>query len=143
MGCSHEYIKRSDVGGFLFLPCDLPNYMGAAMNETFMLYLFTRLDSFNGVLGFAAVVLFIASLIALWITLFETKLPFFNKIWWSFAVLMVLNIIVPTQKNVALILAGSTIMSIAKTDEAQRITSKSVRVVEQYLDALLKDKEKK
>jgi hypothetical protein len=34
-------------------------------------------------------------------------------------------------------------MSIAKTDEAKRITGKSVRVVEQYLDALLKDKEKK
>jgi hypothetical protein len=112
------------------------------MNETFMLYLFTRLDSFNGALGFAALFLFIASLIALWVTLFETKRPFFNKIWWLFAVLMVLNIITPTQKDVALILAGSTIMSIARTDEAQRITSKSVRVIEQYLDALL-TKEKK
>ena len=112
------------------------------MNETFMLYLFTRLDSFNGVLGFAALCLFIASLIALWVTLFETKRSFFNKIWWSFAVLMVFNIIVPTQKDVAIILAGSTIMSLAKTDDAKRITNKSVQVVEQYLDAFLK-KEKK
>ena len=116
--------------------------MGDVMNETFMLYLFTRLDGFNAAIGFAALVLFIASLVAIWVTLFERKLPYFYKIWWSFAVLMVLNIIVPTQKDVALILAGSTIMSIARTDEAQRITSKSVRVVEQYLDALL-TKEKK
>lgn len=116
--------------------------MGDAMNETFMLYLFTRLDGLNGAIGFASIVLFIASLVALWVTLFETKLPFFNKIWWSFAVLMALNIIVPTQKDVAIILAGSTIMSLAKTDDAKRITSKSVQVVEQYLDAFLK-KEKK
>jgi len=107
-----------------------------------MLYLFTRLDSFNGALGFAALVLFIASLIAIWITLFYEKLPYFYKIWWSFAVLMVFNIVVPTQKDVAIILAGSTIMSLAKTDDAKRITSKSVQVVEQYLDAFLK-KEKK
>lgn len=33
-------------------------------------------------------------------------------------------------------------MSLAKTDDAKRITSKSVQVVEQYLDAFLK-KEKK
>jgi ATP phosphoribosyltransferase regulatory subunit HisZ len=32
-GGTHEYIKRSDVGGFLFLPCDLPDYMGDAMKE--------------------------------------------------------------------------------------------------------------
>jgi hypothetical protein len=66
----------------------------------------------------------------------------FHKLWVAFAVFTLLNIITPTQKDVALILAGSTIMSIARTDEAQRITSKSVRVVEQYLDALL-TKEKK
>jgi len=33
MGCLHEYIKRSDVGGFLFLSCGLPNFMGDAMTD--------------------------------------------------------------------------------------------------------------
>tara|TARA_R110002126_G_scaffold204581_3_gene351964 strand:- start:2741 stop:3016 length:276 start_codon:yes stop_codon:yes gene_type:complete len=41
MGCSHEYIKRSDVGYFLFLSCDLHNYMGGAMNKRFQ-YEFTH-----------------------------------------------------------------------------------------------------
>jgi len=32
-GGTHEYIKRSDVGGFLFLSCGLPNFMGDAMTD--------------------------------------------------------------------------------------------------------------
>lgn len=118
------------------------------MNETFMLYLFTRLDSLNGVLvalglivGAAAVISIVAACI---MSSDGDEYPkVFHKLWFAFCVLLLLNVAVPTQKDVALILAGSTIMSIARTDEAQRITSKSVRVVEQYLDALLKDKEKK
>lgn len=113
------------------------------MNETFMLYLFTRLDSIGILLGLACFILFFASAIAIWFSMENCgSLPVCRKIWWLFAVVLALNIITPTQKDVAIILAGSTIMSIAKTDEAQRITSKSVRVVEQYLDALL-IKEKK
>ena len=122
--------------------------MGDAMNETFMLYLFTRLDTLNGVLvaiGSLTVFATIASVVIACIMHSEDEeYPrFFHKLWFACSVVLLLNIAVPTQKDVALILAGSTIMSIAKTDEAQRITSKSVRVVEQYLDALLKDKEKK
>ena len=127
--------------------------MGAAMNETFMLYLFTRLDSLNGVLAAVTALTVVATVITIVIACImhthDEAYPskdhpkFFNKIWLACSVLMLINIIVPTQKDVAIILAGSTIMQIAKTDEAQRITSKSVRVVEQYLDALLKDKEKK
>jgi hypothetical protein len=118
------------------------------MNETFMLYLFTRLDSFNWVLVVGGVFLLIATVITTGLAIglksdnFEYP-KVFHRVWFVFAAVVLLNIIVPTQKDVALILAGSTIMSIARTDEAQRITSKSVRVVEQYLDALLKDKEKK
>ena len=122
--------------------------MGDEMNETFMLYLFTRLDNLNGVLVVGGVLLLIGTLVSIIcaITLMLDDLEYpkiFHKLWAVFAAVVFLNIITPTQKDVALILAGSTIMSIAKTDEAQRITSKSVRVVEQYLDALLKDKEKK
>jgi len=118
------------------------------MNETFMLYLFTRLDSLNGVLAFLGVCIVLATAVSLAVACFllandENYPRFFHKLWIACSAVLLLNIIVPTQKDVALILAGSTIMSIARTDEAQRITSKSVRVVEQYLDALLKDKEKK
>ena len=113
------------------------------MNETFMLYLFTRLDSIAVVLGLASFLLFFVSGIAIWFSMENRgSLPVCRKIWWSFAVVLALNIITPTQKDVAIILAGSTIMSLAKTDDAKRITSKSVQVVEQYLDAFLK-KEKK
>ena len=117
------------------------------MNETFMLYLFTRLDSLNGVLAFLGLCIVLATAASLVVAFFllsnDEKYPtFFHKLWIACSAVLLLNIITPTQKDVALILAGSTIMSIAKTDEAQRITSKSVRVVEQYLDALL-TKEKK
>ncbi len=122
--------------------------MGDAMNETFMLYLFTRLDTLNGILAVIGVLTVFATIASIVIACFlhsnDEKYPtFFHKLWFACSVALLFNIAVPTQKDVALILAGSTIMSIAKTDEAQRITSKSVRVVEQYLDALLKDKEKK
>jgi len=118
------------------------------MNETFMLYLFTRLDSLNGILAFLGVCITLATAASLAVACFllanDEKYPnFFHKLWLACSAVLLLNIVVPTQKDVALILAGSTIMSIAKTDEAKRITGKSVRVVEQYLDALLKDKEKK
>lgn len=117
------------------------------MNETFLLYLFTRLDTLNGVLvaiGSLTVFATIASVvIACIMHSDDEEYPrFFHKLWLACSAVVLVNIIVPTQKDVALILAGSTIMSIARTDEAQRITSKSVRVVEQYLDALL-TKEKK
>ena len=117
------------------------------MNETFMLYLFARLGTLNGVITAAALLLFAATVVSIFVVCMmyaeNMKYPkIFHKVWVAFAVCTLLNIVVPTQKDVALILAGSTIMSIAKTDEAQRITSKSVRVVEQYLDALL-TKEKK
>ena len=136
------------MGDFLFLLCDLHNYMGDAMNETFMLYVFTRLDSFNLVLVIGAVMLLIGTVITVVVAIGlktdgDEYPKIFHKLWAAFALIVLFNIVVPTQKDVALILAGSTIMSIAKTDEAKRITGKSVRVVEQYLDALLKDKEKK
>jgi hypothetical protein len=117
------------------------------MNETFMLYLFTRLNVFGGAIFLTGVLLLIATVISIIYACCahadQDEYPkYFHKVWAVFAIVVLLNIITPTQKDVALILAGSTIMSIAKTDEAQRITSKSVRVVEQYLDALL-TKEKK
>jgi hypothetical protein len=135
------------VGDFLFLSCDLHNYMGAAMNETFLLYLFTRLDSLNGILAFLGVCITLATAASLAVACFllanDEKYPtFFHKLWLACSAVLLLNIVVPTQKDVAIILAGSTIMSLAKTDDAKRITSKSVQVVEQYLDAFLK-KEKK
>ena len=122
--------------------------MGDVMNETFLLYLFTRLDSFNWVLIVGGVLLLIGTVITVIVAIGlktdgDEYPKIFHKLWAAFALVVLFNIVVPTQKDVALILAGSTIMSIAKTDEAQRITSKSVRVVEQYLDALLKNKEKK
>jgi hypothetical protein len=119
------------------------------MNETFMLYLFTRLGTLNGVITAGALLLLTATIISIFVICMMCAEDIggqypkaFHKVWAAFAVFTLLNIITPTQKDVALILAGSAIMSIARTDEAQRITSKSVRVVEQYLDALL-TKEKK
>jgi len=54
MGCLNEYIKRSDVEYFLFLRCDLPDYMGDAMT-TMVFLIFIQLTliymTLNQILG--------------------------------------------------------------------------------------------
>lgn len=115
------------------------------MNEIFMLYLFTRLDALSVVLGLLCIALGITTVITMIMAAIMTsdgdEFPkMFIKIWYVFGFIVFLNIVVPTKQDVAVILAGSTLMSIARTEEAQRITGKSVQVVEQYLDALLEKK---
>jgi len=117
------------------------------MKEALMLYLFTRLD----VVGFVVSVVWFLMLIGTVISLCMTASlkmedidppPFFKKLWIWFAIVSFIGILIPSQKSVAIILAGSSIMQVAKTEDAQRLTGKSVQVLEKYLDVLLKDEKK-
>ena len=93
------------------------------MNETFLLYLFTRLDALNTVLfvfvfclafaaGMAVLAVFIegAQFKPLAITT-TAALLFFT----------LLAVAVPTQKDVAIIVGGSMAISAAKSPQAQEI----------------------
>ena len=116
------------------------------MNETFMLYLFTRLSSIEAGLTILFVILLIASIVLsvpYSILTFEGEKPpkAIHKIWIATGVVMFLGVVIPSQKDAAIMLAGSTIMQLSKTDEAQRLAGKSVQVIEMYLDEMLKSKE--
>lgn len=52
----------------------------------------------------------------------------------------VVLMLTPSQKDVAVMLAGSAVLHAARTPEAGRIASKSVQLIEQTLDAYLKPK---
>lgn len=117
------------------------------MKEALILYLFTRLD----VIGFVVSVVWFLMLIGTVISLCAAASlkmedidppPFFKKLWIWFAVVSFIGILIPSQKSVAIILAGSSIMQVAKTEDAQRIAGKSVRLIEQYLDSMQKEGKK-
>lgn len=52
-------------------------------------------------------------------------------------------VLVPTQKDAALILAGSAVLDVARSETAGRLASKSVQLIEQTLDGYLKKPEGK
>ena len=120
------------------------------MNEFFFLYLLTRL---NGVLFMAGAtvlcfgVAFLFGFIS-WTTEYGQEYKdsilatVMNK---SYILIMAILVIVlvPNQKEAAFIIAGTGVIEAARTDTAQRLAGKSVQVVEQYLDEILKEEPKK
>jgi hypothetical protein len=119
-------------------------------SEIFWLYLLTRLD---GVLTVAVCVLIVYGLAVVGGAIqtieaynLEYEDSFMKKVMDKLYVLITaiaVVVFVPNQKDVAFILAGTGVIEAAKTDTAQRLAGKSVTVVEQYLDELLKKEEKK
>ena len=115
------------------------------MNETFALYLLTRLDALVGISvsiamisGFAYVILFFMD------SQFVDK-EFTNQrrlLMWMTILGVAGVMFIPSQKEAMFIVAGTGVIEAAKSDTAQRIAGKSVAVVEKYLDEALKDKPK-
>lgn len=123
--------------------------------ELFGLYLFTRLDNIKefAVFGFVATALIFA--VAFVGTLINSPERDYEKEghdkckrigdkvkWWAVAFMLII-IFVPSQKAAMFIVAGTGVVEAAKTDTAQRIASKSVGVVEKYLDEMLAEQTKK
>ena len=115
------------------------------MNETFALYLLTRLDALVGISVSMAIISGFAH-----VMLFLTDSEFVDKaftkqrrlLMWM-TILGVAGIMfIPSQKEAMFIVAGTGVLEAAKSDTAQRIAGKSVAVVEKYLDEALKDKPK-
>ena len=125
--------------------------------EMFLLYLFTRLDNIKEISGVFLVicaVLLVGSFIVMTINNpdqdysrsekrdHEQAKRMFNSMKpWFFALLFIV-MFVPNQKAAMFIVAGTGVIEAAKTDTAQRIATKSVGVVEKYLDEMLNDTKK-
>ena len=109
--------------------------------DIFLLYLFTRLDALHDA---AITVVVFGGMACLFLVMavhiFEEKSCM--KWAWRTGYLAVaaafLAIAVPTQKDALFILAGVGVLEVAKADATKRIASKSVQVIEQFLDERLK-----
>lgn len=121
--------------------------------NAFWLYLITRLDTVHAVSMVLSMV-FAVGLCTTSIALFSfradgddegsAKLYPLHK-WVSiiFAVSLMPAVLTPTQKDVLFIAASVGVLEAAKTDQARAIASKSIAVIEKYLDEVLKESTKK
>ena len=117
--------------------------------DIFLLYLWTRLDQISFTLGTLFLLccgVLAASVLSRMFCFdqhereesWEFWGPWVKKAIWVGGVILAINIIIPTQKQAAIILAGSAILDVAKSEAAGRIASKSVQLIEQTLDGYLK-----
>jgi hypothetical protein len=123
-------------------------------DNMFILYLFTRLDQvlfFADLISIFGTIIFGVSIIGYFSCtpdprysedsrdhdeiLQKNWLIIIKKCRWL-AVVYVLLIIVPSKEDVKFIIAGTGLIEIAKTDTAKEIASKSVSIVEKYLDKI-------
>lgn len=95
------------------------------MNETLLLYLFTRV---NPVIAILVVVTFIGYGVALFTLMYgtiesEPKIFKFTKISSTIATIsLVLFAAIPTQKDLAIIIGGSYVIEAAKSDKAKELS---------------------
>lgn len=123
-------------------------------DNMFILYLITRLDpilSFATLFSIIGTFLLFISLLGYFMCTPDTRyskdsrdhdeilqknwLIIIKKCRWL-AVVYVLLVIVPSKEDVKFIIAGTGLIEIAKTDTAKEIASKSVSIVEKYLDKI-------
>lgn len=122
------------------------------MNDVWLLYLITRIDSLKTILGFGIVIWF-GFLVAIGIGFSSTYSReeeerlggWIKKVfsYWKFPVLFaVLLALIPSKNDIIFIYAGTNILDVAKSDETKRVAGKSVAVFEKYLDEFLKEEKK-
>lgn len=118
--------------------------------EIFLLYLFTRIPAIKGMLFLCALLLFALGSVKFIDTdgkyglTDAEKAPLFKdaKRWMLWAILpVILGGLVPSKEDVGLILAGSAVLEVAKSETAGRLASKSVQLIEQTLDGFIQKKE--
>lgn len=115
--------------------------------DIFLLYLWTRLEPISFAYSFF---FWMATIIALGVLVCmacegsaEVGQRLMRGCLWCIGVTLAISIVMPTQKQAAIILAGSAILDVAKTETANRLASKSVQLIEQTLDGYLKPKDAK
>lgn len=115
------------------------------MNDMFLLYLLTRLDSVTivcaSVLGIFIIVGVTLLISAPWGQEGTVVRQYIVKYLYIPIIATLVLVFVPTKQDAIFILAGSNIMEVAKSDDAKRIAGKSVQIFEKYLDELTKEKD--
>ena len=121
------------------------------MNDLFLLYLLTRLNELKCVLTivslvagvlFGLVALLYGATAAAGDDESSNTFKKFLWLWKPLTISLLLNTLLPTQQDVMFIAGGSAVLEAAKSDTAQRVASKSVQVVEKYLDGILREDKK-
>lgn len=124
------------------------------MESFWILYWITRLDSVVSTLTLFAVLLGISALISAFVMAVnldshgDEQTAKTSKKWLIiFSVLFTMTtctkMLVPSKEDAMLIVAGVGITEAVKSETAQRLASKSVAVVEKWLDEQTKDKQEK
>ena len=105
------------------------------MNEALLLYLFTRVDVIHGV---AVILLIISSAgLLLWQMVEHADTGKFPKIqrwkWMVLAVLFAITLLVPRQKDLAIIIGGTYALEAARSPEAKELGGMVLDVVRAQL----------
>jgi len=110
--------------------------------DVFLLYLWTRLDPLHVVFNFLMYGGGFATYFCVgWYWIHDKPPIAVRMLKYSVAALIVgviALVIVPSKKDAALILAGSAVLDVARSETAGRLASKSVQLIEQTLDGYLK-----
>lgn len=118
--------------------------------DIFLLYVFTRVNVLLTIFGVAAfVLLFIVALLHMTADIngigrdnrdeiTKKHRQSANRLLWVAVPCVVMVAIIPSQRDLAIILAGHGLFEIAKSETAGRLASKSVQLIEQTLDGYLK-----
>lgn len=115
------------------------------MNDMFLLYLLTRLDSINFVCAIVVIIFLLVgvtlTITAPWGQEGTVVRQYIVKYLYIPIIATLVLVFVPTKQDAIFILAGSNIMEVAKSDDTKRIAGKSVQIFEKYLDELMKEKD--
>lgn len=115
--------------------------------DVFLLYLWTRLDALQTV-AFGAALCLAMAIFAILMSEGDVLESDGGKKWVKrFVIVGFVGIfavvIIPSKKDAALMLAGYSVIEIARSETAGRLASKSVQLIEQTLDSYLKKPEGK
>lgn len=122
--------------------------------DIFLLYLFTRIDNLQMTLLLVLVGIFVWCLANFISTDIDswgesraankkaTNEAIKKRMRWTIPLIVAL-VVIPGQKDMAIILAGSAVLDVARSETAGRLASKSVQLIEQTLDGYLKKPEGK
>ena len=119
------------------------SYKGNAMNETFLLYVLTRLNKIvitSTIIGLMTLFVMLIMTAHWWSELENEKIPSLKKFWAIPIASLLISVFVPTQKDALFIIAGTKVIELAKDPDIKRVAGKSAQLIEKYIDNLLEEK---
>ena len=119
--------------------------------EYFLIYLMLQLDSILDVVNVALQIVvsitFIGSFALFMVSTFENencfiKIPskIYKTLGWSFALALLMKILLPTSVNMAIIVGGGQVYQAITSETGKRVGGKAAQLLEQKVDELLNQK---